>query len=51
METGAGRHESFIQCEEVIFLVMSIHKIRSHNMLQYHHLIFVVDNLIEVNIS
>ena len=40
MEKEAGRHESFIQCDGLIFLVTGIHKIRSHSMLQYDLLFF-----------
>ena len=51
MEKEAGRHESFIQCDGLIFLVTGIHKISSHNMLQYNLLFFVVDKPVEVNVS
>ena len=51
MEKEAGRHESFIQCDGLIFLVTGINKIRSHSMLQYNLLIFIVDKPVEVNVS
>ena len=50
MEKEEGRHESFIQCDRLNYLVS--HKIRSHNMLQYNLLFFfVVDKPVEVNVS
>ena len=51
MEKEAERHESFIQCDGLIFMVTGIHKTRSHSMLQYNLLFFVVDKPVEVNLS
>ena len=42
MEKVAGRRESFIQWDGLIFLVTGIHKIRSNNMLQYNLLLFLL---------
>ena len=51
MENKAGRHESFIQCDGLIFLVTGVHKIMFHSMLQYNLLFFAVDKPVEVNVS
>ena len=51
MEKAAWRHESFIQCDGLIFLVTVITKIRSHSMLQYNLLFFFVNKPVEVNVS
>ena len=51
MEKEARRHESFIQCDGLIFLVTGIHKIRSHCMLQYNLLFFFVDKPFELNVD
>ena len=40
MEKEAERHESFIQYDGLIFLVMVLHKIGSHSMLQNNLLFF-----------
>ena len=48
MEEEAERHESFIQYDGLIFLVMVLHKIRSHSMLQNNLLFLVVNKPVEV---
>ena len=51
MEKGAGMQESFIQCDGLILRVTGIDEIRSHSMLQYNILFFVVDKPVEVHVS